>query len=514
MGKRVGISKQQSKPLELIEEAVHLLRRSPPGVFAAYYLGTIPFVLGFLFFWADMSRGFNASSRLIPAALGLVVLYIFMKTMQTVFAGRLRDVITGDSEQKTGFAGIIQTAALHSIYQPWGFVLLPLALLVTVPFGWCFAFFQNLTVLGPSDGNLSIARKKALQQAMLWPAQNHVALGILLFFSLIVLANLYITALYAPQLLKTLLGIETVYTRSGFAYSFNSTFQMILMAGTYLCVDPIVKTFYVLRCYYGRALENGEDLLSEVRSARRLRRSGLLLGLLVVLALLPGPAKAAQPADAVQGPGEISTAGHSPDEIKEAVNTVLARLEYSWRLPRNTQEEQAEPEGFLHDLFRALENWLEKAADSLEAFFQWLEDLFRKLFPGNGTETEEETSGGVLDSAFLYLLLFAGAAGAALVLQKMFRTRAKDEEIQAQEPTKTSADLEDENILASDLPENEWMAMARDLLDREKCAWASGQCTLHLSHTWQTGASSFWQDTKLTANTKGNWHQEARFSWQ
>ena len=37
----------------LVEEAVVLLRRQPLAL-ARYYIGALPFVLGFLFFWADM----------------------------------------------------------------------------------------------------------------------------------------------------------------------------------------------------------------------------------------------------------------------------------------------------------------------------------------------------------------------------------------------------------------------------------------------------------------------------
>ena len=37
--------------------------------------------------------------------------------------------------------------------QPWGLILRPVALIVTVPFVWVAAFFQNATVLG--DGQRS-----------------------------------------------------------------------------------------------------------------------------------------------------------------------------------------------------------------------------------------------------------------------------------------------------------------------------------------------------------------------
>jgi len=44
-------AKQLAKaPLELVEEAFHLVRLAPAGVLAAYYLGSLPFVLALLYF--------------------------------------------------------------------------------------------------------------------------------------------------------------------------------------------------------------------------------------------------------------------------------------------------------------------------------------------------------------------------------------------------------------------------------------------------------------------------------
>ncbi len=60
---------QGKGPFEMIEEAVHLLRSAPASLLCAYYLGTLPFALGLLYFWADMSRGSFAERRLPVAAL-------------------------------------------------------------------------------------------------------------------------------------------------------------------------------------------------------------------------------------------------------------------------------------------------------------------------------------------------------------------------------------------------------------------------------------------------------------
>ena len=48
--------------LDVLEEAVHLLRRAPAGTLAWYYGATLPFVLGGLFFWADLSHDPDAET--------------------------------------------------------------------------------------------------------------------------------------------------------------------------------------------------------------------------------------------------------------------------------------------------------------------------------------------------------------------------------------------------------------------------------------------------------------------
>jgi len=464
MGKKTGEPRQYAKPLELIEEAVHLLRRSPPRVFVAYYLGTIPFTLGFLYFWADMSRGFNAWARLVPATLGLTVGYIFMKTMQTVYARRLRNEITGEEEPEMKLSLLARTAAMHSIYQPWGFLLLPAALLVTVPFGWCFAFFQNLTVLGPGRGDLSSARRKAWEQSLLWPAQNHLALGILLLFSLIVMANLLITAMYAPHLIRTLFGIESVFSRSG-PHLANTTFLMIVAAATYLCVDPVVKAFYVLRCFYGQSLQSGADLKVELKAARTRRMPGILGVVVLASFFLAGSPLAGASVSPPAASATVKAVATPPQEIEKAVETVLSRLEYSWRLPRESPQEDTGPGGGIRDILRTWTVWIQRAAEAVDGFFQRLGDLIRKLFPG-GRDSSGETSGGSAGSSILYILLFAGAAVSALIVQKLFRKQPDDADVSMAAPEVKGTDLTDENTLASDLPENEWMNLARDLLDK------------------------------------------------
>ena len=51
-----------------------ILRSAPGALLSFYYFGSVPFVLGLLYFWADMSHSANANEYGAMAALGLALL--------------------------------------------------------------------------------------------------------------------------------------------------------------------------------------------------------------------------------------------------------------------------------------------------------------------------------------------------------------------------------------------------------------------------------------------------------
>jgi len=296
--KAVHRRRQGKAGLDLIEEATHLLRTAPAATLALYYLGGIPFVLGLLYFWADMSRNPLANQHLADGALGVALLFVWMKSWQVVFAVRMRAQIAALPPPPCGLRQWLRIVTVQGILQPSGLFLLPVALVVTLPFGWVYAFYQNVTMLG--DGKSDRVRKvltESWRQAVLWPRQNHVALVIMSGFAFFVFLSSAITCFALPSLFKMLFGIESVFSRSPISMM-NSTFFAAIIAVTYLCVDPILKTIYVLRCFYGEALASGEDLKAQLKQAA----PGLAAGAAILLAVfLP-----AAPAVAADAPLEAS----------------------------------------------------------------------------------------------------------------------------------------------------------------------------------------------------------------
>src|SRR5512140_68006 len=140
---------QGKTAFEIIEEAVQLLRSHPANLLASYYIGSLPFVLGLLYFWTDMSRSAFANQHLAEAALGTALLFLWMKTWQAIFARRLLDALTGSPALR--FREYPRVLLAQTALQPTGLFLIPLASIPLLPFAWVYAFYQDVTVFA-ADG--------------------------------------------------------------------------------------------------------------------------------------------------------------------------------------------------------------------------------------------------------------------------------------------------------------------------------------------------------------------------
>src|SRR5256885_16666020 len=128
--KRSG-QKLDKGAIELIEEAVHLLRRAPLAVLASYYAGGLPFVLASLYFWADMSRSPFAYQHLAGGALGLAALFVWMKLCHSIFARRLRSLMAGESLPALSLRRCRRIFISQTALQSRGVFAVPSSLLLT-----------------------------------------------------------------------------------------------------------------------------------------------------------------------------------------------------------------------------------------------------------------------------------------------------------------------------------------------------------------------------------------------
>lgn len=457
----MNLSSQSGKSaFELVEEAAHLVRTAPAATLAAYYLGSIPFVAGFLYFWSDMSRSPFAGQHAAEAALFAALLFLLMKFSHAVFAQRLLAQVAGRTAPPLTAARIRRMLFRQAVIQPTGLFLIPIALVSAVPFAWVYAFYQNVTALDDGEtSELAALSRRAWKQAALWPYQNHIVLAALLLFGVCVFLNWFVVALALPQLLKMLFGIESAFSRSAVAM-INSTVMTSMLGLTYLVLDPVVKAAYVLRTFYGESLTSGEDLKSNLRQFAAAAQQTLLL-LCIVCVFACGALAQAQPGPAPQPAPPSGSPAVSPAELDRSIDGVIHETKYAWRLPRAPAEaaEKGMLSQFLEDAgslvvraVRAVVNWI---VDRIEA---WLK---RTQVSGGGGVV-----GWMMSSGLLYFLLLVVIAVLAMTLHRVWRNHGRRSAPLHVEAIPYTPDVADENVRADELPHEEWLALGRRLLER------------------------------------------------
>ena len=489
----------------LVSEAVHLLRTAPASSLAIYYIGTLPFVIGLLFFWSDMSRSAFARERCFPASLGLAVLFIWMKCWHAAFAGRLLDKVSGQSTAPWTLRRLLRVIEVQLTVQPYALIALPIGLLSTFLFFPLYSFYQGLSALG--DGRYATPReavKASWLQATYCSRQNVtvcwllspwiLAMGMALSFGVsrlvisfmpelhymhgmlwfilalllmlkttlvisplgcVVIGNVALLLIVAPSLLRSLFGIQTTFTLSGWHAIFNTTFLFSVFSIAYLCMDPLAKAAYVLRCFYSASVRSGDDLRVGIRELAP--RAGRTLALVAVLLSTATATVAAQPAPQTR---HVSPA--TAEELNHSIEQTLTHPRYSWRLPRERVVTEKEPGifiSFFKNIGRAIHKMVVTVAEKIAALFRWLDDLFDRQPRPDRAHTDWQQSVQVL----LFTLLAASASVMGIFLYRYLRRRKQGDTTTAT-PLTPLPDIEAEDTTAAELPSDEWTSLAARLL--------------------------------------------------
>lgn len=500
--------------LDIAEEAVHIVRRNPAAL-AAYFAGTLPFALAALYYWGDMSYGAGAEDHLAVGALGLTLLFVWMKAWHTVFARMLMDTLTGAPDPWT-LRRFGRMAVNQAILQPTGLLVLPAAVGLLVPLGWAYGFYQSAAVLDDGRTGLTALAGRSWEQAKHWPRQNHLLIWMLSPLALIIaaltglvlvpviqalaplwtqallmlllslaallivaaaplgvilLANLTALIVAVPFLLHALLGIELGITRAG-PGAWGSSLWGAAVVLTVVLLDPVFKAAYVLRCFEGRSLHTGEDLRSALRRLGPPLRRGILAGLTILAGLAAGHA-------AAQGDGGAGSI--SPQALEDAIRNTLQQREYRWRFPREFSLESGEEAGFIVRMLSRigthLRDWTEALREWLGGVVEWIGDLFPEA-------PAAASPGGIFDWAetvewVLWVLTAVLASVAAVLLVRMW-LKSRRQPIPAAEPAPAvPVDLEDERLGPEALPEEDWLRLAQDMASQAE--WRLAVRAMHLA---------------------------------
>lgn len=504
----------------LMDEALTLVKSGGPTPLFCYYLGTLPFVTALLFFWNDMSYSSFAADHAVWSSLLMGLLFCWMKGWQAVYGRILYDVRLGVEPRFVGPAEFLRICGRQATVQPWGiFAFLLCVPLMFLPFPWVNSFFQNHTVLGGVvDGNnlsrrsLELAGREKWQNYILiwilspWPlflilfmsfglaalvisfsgtlGLNSELFGDLPWFVIGVLfivagiwpasplgtvigANILLVLMALPYLINAITGVETIMLRSGYYWLANTTSLLGIGCGVYLLLDPLLKAAYTLRCFYGRSLKSGADLLVDLRPyTTTLLAVVLFFGTFAPLPLGAEPVSGKR--SAVSGP-----------VLDQAISEVLQQPEFAWRLPREkvTKDNKGNSSGLLARLFSPLAGffsgigtWLgdivkatiDSLSKNLGSLFDWLELLFDR-------EKDESSEFDFKDiSRPMAYVLIGGISVLLLVLLVKSLLRRRNVVEVTPEPVQTVPDLSAEETTADQLAEDQWLALASEMLEKNE----------------------------------------------
>jgi len=406
---------RQRSSIDILEEAVNLLRSSPLETILTYLIGAVPLTLAFLFFLADMSRSPYAFEHLPWASLALAILYIWKNSWQAIFMAKLYHHLSpSEAESSSPMQAVVVQATLQ-----------PLGLLIPLPFPWITAFFRNVALysaLGRPDA-LSAARRQSVYATR----QNWGVLLIVTLGSILLFANVLATLVALPQLARSFLGIEGDLVRLGGGIV-NLTTVGVAAAITWLAVDPLLDVVYTLRCFYGESVATGSDLRAALKR-------------LVAIVLMAAAAHA-----------------QTIDEKKldHAISQVVHQREFTWRVPRQAN---SGPEGKWVGWYRSSVKMVEDLWDLVwEKLRAWLHP--DQEMSGNGKDAS------VNRKAMLALILFIVALIAAGIIV-FFLRRQRSHVVAAQAVNATPpVNLADESLTADRLPESEWLALADEWMEK------------------------------------------------
>jgi hypothetical protein len=214
-------------------------------------------------------------------------------------------------------------------------------------------------------------------------------------------------------------------------------------------------------------LKSGSDLLVDLRSCKTI----FLVFFLLAGICLPLPGQAAPPA----GKGNVV----SEPVLDRTINEVLQQPEFAWRLPREqTVEKKDASSGFMAHLFapvlhffQDIGTWLGKyiqnavhwLAKNIGNLFDWLQNIL------SNKEKKETRNFDFREFSrpAAFLLIAALAFIIIFLLIKSLRNKPVAATVSS-EPVQSVPDLAAETTTADQLEEDQWLALAGDMLDKSE----------------------------------------------
>lgn len=427
-------ARERNRPVELLEESLQILRSGGAAVLLPYWTGSIPFAVALLALLHDTNLSWG-SRLLVRDSFFCAAAFLWLSYWKSRASAEIFARLSSEAEVAAGW---VQRAAVQSIFQTFKLLVMPFAMLSLLGWPVASAFFRTLA-LEPGGGTWPVRSglRRAFASAGERYVENVVAFLTLAALTVVVWLNVLVAMVLIPALWKLVTGYETDWSRMQTA----SIFGMFAIASvaTWLLVDPWIQTFCLLRVFYQNARRDGGDLLRDIS---RLAAAGLMC-----LAILSGPAKASQES--------------AQETMRHGISHAAQSEDYGWLRP----QQDGSQSGFLADAAQKMKDGWDYASKRIagwyKAFQYWLRDLLRD---SQSPQDDKDSSPPRTQELRWILAIIAVMICGGIIALFLGGRKAKTAGVSDAAAGRTNADVLNEQILPSDISQEEWLRLALEYL--------------------------------------------------
>jgi hypothetical protein len=449
--------------LEALERGFALFRSTFMQEAWRYYAGSAPLVFCFIPMWVVNGQIRLSDGGVLTEAAVLAAAYLLRVCMVASYMQRVRERAFGTPGPKP-----VAAAAVGRLLA-WKIALSAATLVALVTFAgapWFYSACQFASLEAREDGVERHTMRGCLALASQWYGGSLLLFLMLFPFWIAVWVNALIVAMLVPQLLHSILGVNTLLsTPVGiFALIHSSAFWLSLFAGAWLALDPIVKCSFVIVYQHLRSRREGDDLRGLLASLPReqqkkaqmvastLAGRRLIGALLILITILAGISQDARAQQTQPAPNTIEVHNDSArqariQQLRQALNVESRRAIYRWH-----DAEHLSPPNWFDKL-------LAKIGDEIERAWNAFLDFLRKLWPHGLNLSPGDGKGWQLKDLRMWVSIIAimtlGAGGVLFWL----RRRRETASLSIPQAIAPLPDLS-EGALASVRSEDEWFDLA------------------------------------------------------